>query len=285
MTAMASLQPWVGREQVEQDMLAPWNARAMAAVLGTHMVATEGTPLPPLWHWLYFKPVVAPSELGEDGHPRKGGFLPPVELPRRMWAGSRLEWDSGNPLRLGQLACRTSRVESITHKTGRSGDLVFVTIRHQIGNEHGLAITETQDLVYRGELKDNITPAPPRAPPSDAAWSDPVLPDEAMLFRYSALTFNSHRIHYDQPYATGVEGYPGLVVHGPLLATLLLEPLRRERPGASLEAFEFRGVTPSFCGKPLRLCGSAEGASVRLWAHGDAGHLHMTATAQIQHDH
>jgi 3-methylfumaryl-CoA hydratase len=238
-----------------------------------------GTELPPLWHWLYFLPGQRQGELGPDGHPRRGGFLPPVPLPRRMWAGGRLQWHA--PLRVGEAVQRTSTIASVAHKPGRSGDLVFVVVRHALHNAQGPALTEEHDIVYRAAAQPG-DPAPvPQAAPADAAWSREIVPDPVLLFRYSALTFNGHRIHYDRSYVTEVEGYPGLVVHGPLIATLLVDLARRERPGARFARFSFKAVRPTFDLHPFRLCGkpSADGCSAQLWAQDHEGWLTMQAEA------
>jgi 3-methylfumaryl-CoA hydratase len=187
--------------------------------------------LPELWHWLYFLPHARQSEIGPDGHPKRGGFLPPVPLPRRMWAGGRLEWIK--PLVVGDAIERTSTIQSVTHKSGRTGDLIFVLVRHEISNAAGIALTEEHDIVYRDAPAPDDKPVTPTAAPSDATWTKTIHPDDVLLFRYSALTFNGHRIHYDRRYVTEVEGYPGLIVHGPLIATLLVDLVRQSIPGAT----------------------------------------------------
>jgi 3-methylfumaryl-CoA hydratase len=271
-------QDWVGRSEQQHDTLTQAPLRAMAATLDRDEDPAE---LPPLWHWLYFLPRHRQSELGEDGHAKRGGFLPPVPLPRRMWAGGRLQWQA--PLQPGDEVTRTSTIASVTHKAGRSGDLVFVLVRHEIGNAQGLALTEEHDIVYRDAPRpDDPAPVPQRAP-EGALWQRRIDPDPVLLFRYSALTFNGHRIHYDHPYVTQVEGYPGLVVHGPLIATLLVDLLRRERPAAQLRRFSFRAVRPIFCVAPFSVCGRPEGdgKTVQLWAQDSEGLLCMQATAEL----
>ncbi|WP_299719440.1 MaoC family dehydratase N-terminal domain-containing protein [Caballeronia sp.] len=241
----------------------------------------SGDALPPLWHWLYFLPLHRHEDICTDGHPMRGGLLPPVSLPRRMWAGSRVQFE--RPIRIGDAVTRTSEVTAINEKSGRSGRLVFVTVRHTLSDDAGRLLSEEQDIVYR-DLATPGAPAPtPKAAPADAMFSREIVPDEVMLFRYSALTFNSHRIHYDHPYATGVEGYPGLVVHGPLLATLLLDLLRREMPVADVTHFEFKALRPTFAGYLLSLCGRLDesGHAVDLWAHDHEGWLTMSARALI----
>jgi len=278
------LRSWIGSSETLHDTLSIAPLRAMVATLDRSDTDTaSGALLPPLWHWLYFLPCCRASDIGSDGHPQRGGFLPPVPLARRMWAGGRLLWNDANPLRVGAAVRRTSRVESITHKSGRSGELVFVTVRHEISNAHGPCLTEDQDLVYRSAPRPG-EPAPnPSRLDSVAAWHRDFVPDEVLLFRYSALTFNSHRIHYDQRYATEVERYPQLVVHGPLIATLLLELLRVQSPAARPLRFEFAVLRPSFAGRRMRVNGQPadDGASAALWAEDDEGWLTVRAAVEF----
>lgn len=287
---IARLQAWQGRSESMSDCLTAVPVAALSATLDRDDPAPTpetndhaGTELPPLWHWLYFLPRHRQSELGPDGHARRGGFLPPVPLPRRMWAGGRLTWVPGNPLRIGQSVERRSRIESVTHKSGRSGELVFVLVRHEVHNASGLALTEEHDIVYRpAPAPGEPAPAPTLAE-TGAAWQREIVPDDVLLFRYSALTFNSHRIHYDRRYVTQTEGYPGLVVHGPLIATLLVDLVRRHRPEARLLNFSFRAVRPTFDLHPFRLNGqpSDDGRTVRLWSQDHEGFLTMQATATL----
>jgi len=275
---LAQLRSWEGRSETARDQIIAAPVRGLAATLDRiDAESGSGAGLPPLWHWLYFLPRARHSELGEDGHPRLGGFLPPVPLPRRMWAGGRLKWHA--PLRIGEDAQRTSRIDSVTHKAGRSGDLVFVLVRHEIGNVKGLAISEEQDIVYRAAAQPGDPVSHPQPAPRDATWSREIVSDPVLLFRYSALTFNGHRIHYDRTYATAVEGYPGLVVHGPLIATLLLDLARREVPGARVASFSFKAVRPIYDLHSFRVCGkpSPDGKSAQLWAQDHEGWLTMQA--------
>ncbi|MBK6748383.1 MaoC family dehydratase N-terminal domain-containing protein [Ottowia sp.] len=282
--ALAHLQSWQGRSETTPDTLTAAPVRALSATLDRDDPApVPGTALPPLGHWLYFLPHARQSEIGPDGHPRRGGFLPPVPLPRRMWAGGRLRWDVKNPLRVGQDVRRTSTIRSITHKGGRSGELLFVLVEHRFSNEHGVALTEEHDIVYRAAAQAGDPAPPPQKPPAQAAWSRTIVPDDVLLFRYSALTFNGHRIHYDRHYVTEVEGYPGLIVHGPLIATLLVDLSRRSLPGARVAAFEFKAVRPTFDLNPFSVHGqpSADGRTVALWAQDHEGWLTMRATATL----
>ncbi len=240
-----------------------------------------GDPLPPLWHWLYFLPLHRQSELASDGNAARGGFLPPVPLPRRMWAGGRLEFH--HPLRVGEKIERGSRIVDVTFKQGRSGPLVFVLVRHEIRTSEGLALTEEHDIVYRDHAQDHAQQGPAQAAPLGCAWQRTIRPDDVLLFRYSALTFNGHRIHYDRRYAVEEEGYPGLVVHGPLIATLLLDLLRRSMPQAQVAGFAFRAMSPLFDTEPFAVCGQPEddGGVVRLWAKNAADGLAMEASASL----
>ena len=279
---LAQLRGWEGRSETLHDEITAAPVRNLSATLDRDDPApAAGTELPPLWHWLYFLPSARQSEIGPDGHPRRGGFLPPVPLPRRMWAGGRLQWHA--PLRVGDKVQRTSRIASVTHKSGRTGDLVFVLVRHEVGNANGVALTEEHDIVYRAAAQPGDPVPPPQAAPADAVWSREIVPDDVLLFRYSALTFNGHRIHYDRKYVTEVEGYPGLIVHGPLIATLLADLARRQQSGAQFRSFSFKAVRPTFDLHPFRVCGepAADGKSAALWAQDHEGWLTMQAQVQF----
>lgn len=280
----ADLNDWVGRTESLHDTVTATPVAALSATLDRGDADPgAGTALPALWHWLYFLPRQRQSLLGPDGHALRGGFLPPVPLPRRMWAGGRLRWETGNPLCVGDAVERRSRILSVRQKSGRSGDLVFVTVEHALLNGKGLALTEEHDIVYRDAARPGDPVVAPTAAETGAPWSREVVPDDVLLFRYSALTFNGHRIHYDRRYVTQVEGYPGLVVHGPLIATLLVDLLRRYEPSAVLRSFEFRAVRPTFDLHPFRLNGapSADGKTVRLWSQDHEGWLTMQASAEL----
>jgi len=280
MDTLEHLRSWIGRSEQRTDTITAAPLAALAATLDRDdPPPATGTAVPPLWHWLYFLPIARQSELGADGHPRRGGFLPPVELPRRMWAGGRLTFE--RPLRVGEVATRTSRIDDVTAKDARSGPLVFVTVHHALSTPEGHAISEAHDIVYRGLPAPGSAATPQRAP-TDETFARTVVPDDVLLFRYSALTFNGHRIHYDRRYVTEVEGYPGLVVHGPLIATLLLDLLRRERPTATVARFDFKAVSPLFDLHPFELCGRPDGErGFALWARNHEGGLAMQATAEV----
>ncbi len=274
------LRQWVGRSESRTDIVTAAPIAALAATLDRDDPTLQtGDSLPPLWHWLYFLPAARQSEIGPDGHPKRGGFLPPVPLPRRMWAGGRLSFN--HPLHVGDAISRVSTVADVNVKEGRSGQLVFVLARHEISNTAGVALVEEHDIVYR-EMPKPGDPAPkPQPAPTDHEWSREIKPDDVLLFRYSALTFNGHRIHYDRRYVTEVEGYPGLIVHGPLIATLLMDLLRRNLPEAVVASFSFRAVKPLFDLAPFFVCGRREGETVRLWAKDAEGWLAMDATAIV----
>jgi 3-methylfumaryl-CoA hydratase len=282
-TTAQNVRQWIGRSETASDIVTATPYAALSATLdGPPERPPTGTPLPPLWHWLYFLPLHRMSDVGPDGHTKRGGFLPPVPLPRRMWAGSQLEFVE--PLRIGDAITRTSTIGDVTEKSGRSGSLVFVKVRHDVRkNGAGIALTEFHDIVYRG-APNSGDPAPkPQAAPSASTWERKVVPSDVLLFRYSALTFNSHRIHYDRKYVTEVEGYPGLVVHGPLIATLLLDLLRRELPDAVVAAYQFKAVRPLFDLNAFFVCGERrDEKTLRLWARDHEGWLAMDATAVLR---
>ncbi len=279
----ADLSEWVGRTETADDFVAPGPLNRLGATLDRDDPSfAPGDPVPPCWHWLLFLPGAAQSALGRDGHPKRGGFLPPIHhLPRRMWAGSRIQFLA--PLRVGREVVRRSTVASITPKQGASGPLVFVTLRHEISEAGGpVAIVDEHDIVYRGL---ETSPAKRAAEPVTAGeWRRSLIPDPVLLFRYSALTFNGHRIHYDRPYVTDEEGYPGLVVHGPLIATLLVDVVRRNRPEARIAQFSFSAVSPVFDGEELSLNGTPPGSDgvVKLWASGPGGRRAMRAEARLE---
>jgi 3-methylfumaryl-CoA hydratase len=277
-----SIRQWIGNTQTAVDHVTVAPLRALAATLDrTDPDPQPGEPIPPCWHWLYFLPIHRHSELGSDGHALRGGFLPPIPLPLRMWAGSGIEFV--HALRVGDSIQKVSRIVDVTEKEGSGGPLVFVRVRHEISNAAGLAVIDEHDIVYR-------QPAPAKAPERSSVpaaetpdWIREIQPDDVLLFRYSALTFNSHRIHYNHRYVSEVEKYPGLVVHGPLIATLLLDLLRRNLPDAQVSRFAFRAVKPTYEGTTLHLCGrrGTDGATISLWAQHADGAVAMQATATL----
>ncbi|AIS13421.1 transposase [Pseudomonas chlororaphis subsp. aurantiaca] len=257
---------WIGRSQQARDLLSDNLLKRIAATFGEPAPA-HGAALPPLWQWCFFQEPLAESALGGDGHPARGGFLPPAANRNRMWAGGRLEFFE--PLRAGFAADCVSTISHVEEKTGRTGALLFVTVRHEYSQDGRLAIREEQDIVYR-------EPTPPKQASGEALiqgdWREPVEPSPTLLFRYSAVTFNGHRIHYDFPYVTETEGYPGLVVHGPLIATLSLRAFCRAHPGARLRRFAYRGLRPLIAPQPFEVGGRLVRPGVaELWAGNDAG--------------
>ena len=275
-----SFDAWVGRCAESADQVTEAPVRLMQATLDAADAGVLPSQLPPLWHWLYFLPGERQSNIGPDGHPRRGGFLPPIALPRRMWAGGRLRFL--RPLGVGEPIRRLSTIKSIQSKSGRSGQLVFVTVLHEVGDARGVAIREEQDIVYRDAPAPGAPASQPAAAPTDEQFGGTITPDPVLLMRYSALTFNGHRIHYDRPYAMQEEGYPGLVVHGPLIATLLMEQLRRAHPEKNIRSFEFKAVSPLFDTAPFTVNGKLEGGTAHLWARGPQGQLAMQASAEIE---
>jgi 3-methylfumaryl-CoA hydratase len=274
------LRSWIGKQETLHDQVTRFPVAALAATLDRDDPPPRaGDVLPPLWHWLYFLPTARQSILGPDGHPARGGFLPPVPLPRRMWAGGRFTFHQ--PLRVEEAITRVSTVQDVTVKQGRNGALCFVLVRHEVSGANGLALVEEHDIVYRDAPAPGEKPAEPKPVRQDGVWQRDIHPSDPLLFRYSALTFNSHRIHYDRRYVTETEGYPGLIVHGPLIATLLIDLLRRNtnRPVAS---FRFRAVSPLFDTAPFSVHAVDDGdGAVALWARNPDGHVAMEAEAKL----
>ncbi len=273
------LRTWIGREQRLEDSLEPFRARALAAALDHQALPQSGDELPPCWHWLYFAETPPTAGTGEDGHPHKGGLLPPVPLPRRMWSAGSVVLAA--PLRLGERAEKRSTVRSIEEKSGKTGALVFVGVEHELTQNGKTCIREKQTLVYR-PMPTAATPLPPgEAPPSHFDWSHRVAATSVLLFRYSALTYNAHRIHYDREYAIREELYPGLVVHGPLLVTLLLDLALRHSAAGRMEEFEFRAIRPTFDAGPIELRGQSDGRAARLWSIADNNFVGMHVSARF----
>ena len=282
---MDNLTAWIGRSETRSDLIGATPALALNATLDHPETGfVSGTPLLPLWHWLYFLPLHRQSEIGADGHAKRGGFLPPVPLPRRMWAGSQFEFRA--PVRVGDVVERTSTIADVSSKEGRTGKLVFVKVRHEVrcNGAADPAIVEFHDIVYREARKPDDVEPPPQRAATGAAWQREIVPDDVLLFRYSALTFNGHRIHYDRKYVTEVEGYPGLIVHGPLIATLLMDLVRRNAPQAEIASFRFKAVRPTFDLNPFRVNGQLQddGKTIKLWAEDHEGWLTMDAVATLR---
>jgi 3-methylfumaryl-CoA hydratase len=277
----ADLTGWIGQTETSRETVTPAPARALAATLDRPDIETfsDGQAIPALWNWLYFLPRAPASGIGPDGHPKRGGFLPPVPLPRRMWAGSRCR--IAGDIRIGDTITKSSEILNVAEKSGRTGRMVFVTVRHHLLRGESLLIEEEQDIVYMA-IPDVFSPPPPTpVPPCD--WTEAVQIDPVLLFRFSALTFNAHRIHYDRPYAMETEKYPGLVVHGPLQAILLFEAACRRWPGRRPAQFDFRGLRPLFDFDTVSVCGreTPAGAADLYTANGE-GAAGMQAQMQWQ---
>lgn len=271
------LRQWVGREVTSTDTLSVRQARLMAATLGLPQAALQpGTVLPPLWHWIYFLEGLPPAELGRDGHPARGGFLPPVPLANRMWAGGDVQFHGELPL--GATVEKRSRIEAVDHKVGRSGDLVFVSVRHELISEGQVAVSELHDIVYKEPSAPGHAAAPAAMPtPSSSQVFEP---NATTLFRYSALTFNGHRIHYDVDYCREVEGYANLVVHGPLNATVLAQHAQNVA-GQRLRRFRYRGLRPSILGQALTIHACPADGGLLVWVALPDGAVSMRAEASF----
>ncbi len=276
-----ALEDWIGREERREDRLTAGIVARMHATLGLDgQPPVDGDAIPPAWHWLLFAEAKPPAELGRDGHPKRGGFLPPVPLPRRMWAGGRLEFAA--PLCVGETITRRSTIADVTQKSGKSGDLCFVTVHHEFSSGGAVCLREEHDIVYRDDpAPEAPAPQPPDAP-GDADITETVTPGPVLLFRYSALTFNGHRIHYDVDYCRDVEGYPGLVFHGPLTATMLLALAERVGGMGAVAKFSFRAVSPLFETAPFTIACTRDGAVMSLWAANPDGKLAMSAEAEVR---
>jgi 3-methylfumaryl-CoA hydratase len=274
------LKSWEGRSESSEEVLWPTPARALAATLdGDPDALVEGDPLPPLCHWVYFPILTRSSELARDGHAKKGAFMPPVPFPRRMFAGARVDCDG--TLRLGDRVHRTVTIESVIYKEGRSGPLIFVTVGYELRNDAGARLVEQQDLAYRPAMPPQRGSAASEPATFDRAdFEREIFTDEALLFRYSALTFNGHRIHYDLPYAQA-EGYPSLVVHGPLTATLLADLALRGTGAPWLAHFSFRARRAFLLGEPIRLVGRRQDNEVTLLALDQDGVARVEARAVL----
>lgn len=272
------LRQWIGRSTEATDIVTAQLVKGLRATLFQEVgEPKKGDAAPFTVHWCLAQPVFPMSMLGPDGHPTRGGFLPPVPLPRRMWAGGEIEFLE--PLRVGDESTRTSRIADVTVKSGSTGTLCFVAVEHTVTSPRGVAIRERQDIVYReitsgAPAGAKAPPPPPKAQHRETHVSDPVL-----LFRYSALTFNGHRIHYDRDYVTKVEGYPGLIFHGPLQAALIIEMAARLRAGEAPKKFTYRGLQPLFEGTEFSINANETEAGMELWTANAEGQPTMKGTA------
>jgi 3-methylfumaryl-CoA hydratase len=273
------LRQWIGRSEEKTDVVTSHLVAGLRSVLFLDVGAPEeGDAAPFAMHWCLSPPVVPMSDVGPDGHPKRGGFLPPVPLPRRMWAGGEINFIE--PMRVGDTVTRTSTINDVTVKTGSTGTLCFVAIDHSFATQHGLAVRERQDIVYRNMPKEAKNAAPTMPAPAPTPQNREIhVADPVLLFRYSALTFNSHRIHYDRDYATRIEGYSGLIVHGPLQASLLIEFGAKLHGGKAPRIFTYRGLQPLFDGSAFSVNASAAGDCMELWTANAAGTPTMKGTA------
>ena len=281
--AAPNLADWVGRVETTEDYSVAAQVAKMAATLDRdEPLPKDGDAVPPGWHWVYFNPTPLARDIQHDGHALLGGFWPPVGLPRRMFAGARMTFHQ--PLKLGEKISRKASITSVNEKEGRNGRLVFVGVNVEISGADGLALTEEQDIVYRPHPGPDDVAPPPQPAPDGAQWRRTIEPNPVLLFRFSALTFNGHRIHYDHPYVTGEEGYSGIVVHGPLLATLIVDLLRDSLPkfDTQIETFGYRAMRPVFATGPFEVGAKLDGNSLSAWALDNEGYLGMKAEGTLR---
>jgi 3-methylfumaryl-CoA hydratase len=272
------LKRWIGRERTASDLVTPRLAASLDAVLDVAGQTAEGEAAPVGIHWCLAPDIVPMSGTGPDGHPERGDFLPPVPFPRRMWAGGELSFKGD--FRIGDRVTRRSSIEDVAQKTGRSGEMVFVTVRHLYSTSRGAVLDERQDIVYRGRGSESQSSASPAAPVAGKRGTlRTIRTDPVLLFRYSAITFNGHRIHYDHPYVTGEEGYPGLIVHGPLQATYLLRLASELQGGRLPRRFSFRSTRPLFAGDTISIGAEADAVPVEIWVADQSGQVTMKAVS------
>lgn len=277
---MQNFEAWIGKKEVQTDVA---NARSVAMMQALFNQADKQlAEVPHLYHWCYFLPIVNQNQLAEDGHPHKGDFLPPIPFPKRMWAGGRLQFLA--PIQVGQKIHRESEITKVEFKQGKSGDLYFVTVKHSIYSADHLAIIEEHDIVYREASNQLLAPAKSASVLVQKPYSykKPFPIDSVTLFRYSALTFNGHKIHYDRAYCMEKEGYPGLVVHGPLLATCLLHFVKQEHPDQQVATFNFRALKPVFDFHQFSVCGDIQAQAAELWIENANGEISMQATVTFK---
>ncbi len=274
------LRQWIGRSEEKTDIVTAHLVRALRATLFMEIGEPKpGDAAPFTAHWCLAQPVYPMSQIGPDGHPTRGGFLPPVPLPRRMWAGGELEFI--DTLRIGDEMKRSSRISDVTMKSGSTGVLCFVSVQHEVTTPRGIAIRERQDIVYRDVPAGAqvAASAKPASPPPSAEHRKSHMADEVLLFRYSALTFNGHRIHYDRDYVTKVEGYPDLIFHGPMQAAFLVEFAAKLYGGKAPKKFIYRGVQPLFAGSEFSVNANGTDNGMELWTANSLGSPTMKGTA------
>jgi 3-methylfumaryl-CoA hydratase len=277
---LEQLKDWIGQKEGGTDYVTVPLVERLAATLDLEAFPREGEPLPVGWHMALFPRVVRQSQVGRDGHPERGDFLPPVPLPRRMFAGRRVTFR--DDLLVGEKVHKQSEIANVTIKEGRTGKMVFVTVRHDIHNPRGLAIVEEQDIVYRDDPDPNAPKPAPQSAARTATWAQPFMPEPVVLFRFSAVTFNGHRIHYDHPYVTDVEGYEGLVQNGGL-TTLLVSELARLRSKRPIRSMTSRNVRPLFANHEFMVCGepSADGSAAKMWVADHEGALALSGEIEF----
>ncbi len=281
---LARLAAHIGDRVVEEDAATAAPIRTMNAAFGRNAAAPgPGDAIPAGWHGVYFLPEIRSAGLSPDGAPLRSNIIPEMPLPRRMYAGARMRFHK--PIRIGDALTRETELTGLTPKQGSTGQMAIVNVTSWISGPDGLAVEEERVTVFREETKPgakNAAPAALAESPADLAWRETVVPDEVMLFRYSALTFNSHRIHYDEPYATGVEGYPGLVVHGPLSQTYLVNFVKDKNPGRALVRFDMRARALLFVNQPIELVGRPGADCCEVWALTPQGGIAMSASAWFE---
>lgn len=269
-----TIMDWLGKTAVETQRAELWPGRGLSAVLDKPFTSSLGDPIPLLAHWTYFTPMVPQSKIGFDGHPERGDFIPPIPQPRRMWAASDIHFHA--PIRFGDDMTKRAEIAKIEEKDGASGKLIFLEIANEYLVNDTLCLSETQTIVYRDPPGQGETPRS-KAAPDDPAWSEPVTTPPSRLFRYSAVTFNAHLIHYDHPYVTGEEGYPGIIVQGQFIATMLIEAFRAANPDTRPRRFSFRAMKPIFANETFRAEGKPGEDRFELWARGEEDDLRMSA--------
>ena len=279
---MNNFDSWIGKKEIQNDVSDLRPLSLMQALLNQENKLLDHVPH--LYHWLYFVPVVDTDQLAIDGHPHKGSFLPPIPFPKRMWAGGRLEFIA--PIAINQPLRRESEILNVSFKQGKVGDLYFVTVKHSIYSNDELCIIEEQDIVYKAEqaktVADSAISEKSVTELRPATYRVPFKANTPCLFRYSALTFNSHKIHYDREYSMTYENYPGLVVHGPLLATLLIHTFKQKHPNKKIQKFNFRAVKPVFDFNEIHICGDIQNSPSELWIEHSNGDVAMKATIEFQ---
>ncbi len=276
MDDIAHLKTWIGRSETVEDMASPVPLAGLAVLLDHAQPPWRDGELPPLAHWLYFLNHARQSDIDVDGHPKRGAFLPPITLPRRMWAGSRIEFCGSIPI--GAAITRRSTIANVSAKEGASGAMIFVAVKHEVSANGKVAVAEEQDIVFREAPKPGAATLTTQRDDRASEWTRTITPDPTLLFRFSALTFNAHRIHYDRDYCRDLEGYPGLVVQGPLTALLLMDHYLRQHPREEIVRFEFRAQRPLFDTAPFALCGNGNA----LWARGPDGAVAMSAKIEAR---